>query len=562
MEPQKGGESDLVDGNGEKGHVWLPNVFFNPFSLVLLALLVSVPAILLNQIPDNDCAARYAPMAEAFAKGDWAFAFHPIIPPLFPVLAGVVAWFSGISGFMAAKVASTLLFALGVLPLYGVFKLLFDRRAAFLGCILYIFCPPLIKLSGEGLRDPGKGLFLALGAYGAVLLIKGSPWRGALACGIGAAGLALTRGDSLILALLCLLMLLCAELTVLVRSKSPPLPKATVLATIVFLLVSSPWIAYEKAMTGYPVMELRQAKMLERHLFKARAGVQPVQPQSALQAGQDKALLVDFDDGTTPSFTVKKFLYSFLNGILPPYLLLAIFVIVLRLKCRIFSLGELVLLVALAGNAALVVLQIFISSGILYVSQRYIVVATPLCFGWTALALLWAADKAVKWRAKVAYLLPAIVICAALCLATWGWTRFMPHGSKARAKAGTNDETLLCAEWLKDNASLASELPNRCWRMESYTPGLRPVVADINPKIPGIAGLGFTDLEDCNGDLLSFCKDRNVAFLILRPQMKERAALIAGCQEFKLLKDFREDGSGFAVWGFTEHLKKGEAAEK
>lgn len=64
-----------------------------PGMLFVAALLLTVLPVLLTGQPMRDVAARYAPMARAFAEGDWAFAFHPRIPPLFPLFAGVLASF-------------------------------------------------------------------------------------------------------------------------------------------------------------------------------------------------------------------------------------------------------------------------------------------------------------------------------------------------------------------------------------------------------------------------------------------------------------------------------------
>ena len=64
--------------------------------LLLCALLtssiVAILAVLFYPVENPDCAARYALMAEAFARGDWYESFHPRFCVLFQVLTGSLTW--------------------------------------------------------------------------------------------------------------------------------------------------------------------------------------------------------------------------------------------------------------------------------------------------------------------------------------------------------------------------------------------------------------------------------------------------------------------------------------
>lgn len=96
------------------------NAWFSALFLPLCGLLVLGTLLWLNPIPADDTATRYAPMAQAFAEGDWFYAFHPHSGVFFPVLSGGIAWLTGVDGFRACQVAALLLWAAAAIPLYGI----------------------------------------------------------------------------------------------------------------------------------------------------------------------------------------------------------------------------------------------------------------------------------------------------------------------------------------------------------------------------------------------------------------------------------------------------------
>lgn len=58
--------------------------WFVALLLPLCGLLILGTLLWLNPIPADDTATRYAPMAQAFAEGDWLYAFHPHSGVFFP----------------------------------------------------------------------------------------------------------------------------------------------------------------------------------------------------------------------------------------------------------------------------------------------------------------------------------------------------------------------------------------------------------------------------------------------------------------------------------------------
>ena len=146
------------------------NAWFVALLLPLCGLLALGALLWLNPVPADDTATRYAPMAQAFAAGDWFYAFHPHSGVFFPALSGGIAWLTGLDGFRACQVAALLLWATAAIPLYGiVLKLWGDRRIALLAELLYLAASHLQRYVYDGLRDNGRSLGLFLLVLGLLM---------------------------------------------------------------------------------------------------------------------------------------------------------------------------------------------------------------------------------------------------------------------------------------------------------------------------------------------------------------------------------------------------------
>ena len=165
-------------------------IFFS--ALILLYL----PALFLCDIPERDAAFRYAPAAEAFARGDWLAAFHPRMQMLHPFISGLFVQLFSINGFLAAKCPSLLFCALGIFPFYFLLKEAFSRRVANWGLLFYLFSSKVIYLGYSGLRESHKQLVILLLALSVILIWKNRGGiKGYLCLGF-ASGLAVcTRND-------------------------------------------------------------------------------------------------------------------------------------------------------------------------------------------------------------------------------------------------------------------------------------------------------------------------------------------------------------------------------
>lgn len=129
---------------------------------------LSLLCVWLYPVMMSDSITRYAPMADAFARGDWAQAFHPRFGVIFQVLSGSVAWLTGLSGEKAIQVVAAGMLALSGVPLFFMAKRLFGARVAWWTLALLFVADDLARHAMDGLRDPGKCLVFALLGHGVV----------------------------------------------------------------------------------------------------------------------------------------------------------------------------------------------------------------------------------------------------------------------------------------------------------------------------------------------------------------------------------------------------------
>ena len=128
---------------------------------IVLALVV-IPLGMLSPIVDYDTVVRYAPMAEAFADGNWHEAFHPRFGVLYPVLTGFVTWLTPLDGLQACKFIALFSWVLAIVPVFSIAHRVFDTRVAWVSVVLYIICPITLQLAFKGLREPLRLLGLLL----------------------------------------------------------------------------------------------------------------------------------------------------------------------------------------------------------------------------------------------------------------------------------------------------------------------------------------------------------------------------------------------------------------
>lgn len=140
--------------------VWLVSILY----WIVFGLL----CVLLYPTTIADTMQRYAPMANAFARGDWHYAFHPRFGVLFQVLAGTVTWLTGLDGAWSVQVVAVGFIALAGPPLWLAVRRFFGERIAWWALALMFVTDDIARYAMDGLRDSGKCLAFALLGWGYV----------------------------------------------------------------------------------------------------------------------------------------------------------------------------------------------------------------------------------------------------------------------------------------------------------------------------------------------------------------------------------------------------------
>ena len=530
-----------------------------PCFIFVLSLLLCSALGFINDIPERDAAVRYAPMAEAFAAGDWTYAFHPRIPPLLPCCAGIIVWLTGCSGFVAAKAVSILFFALCVFPLYGIFRRTFNENIARWGCVLLMFSSHFIRIAVSGLRDSGKGLAIMI-ACCAILGIwqQRTKLAGYFWCAAGAVLLSLTRGDCVLYALLFLATGLFFELH---RRRSFFFPWRTVLAFALYLLCLSPQLACNYRTIGYPVPEIRYAMILSN--FEHRLGLnifynhnaimklpdaQPEKTAQKVSAAEHKNAIPlnifgDLPPAQPNGDSAVEFIDSIFKGFYPYFFLFAVPVIVMRIYRREWKVEESIVLTVLLGHAFLIVMQIVIFDKYLYVSRRYLIPVAPLALGWSAIGMLglwgWLRSKAPALLAKRAAAPAVFAACAILLLADSAGPTIKDYTSSG--KSAERQATLQIAEFIRNDFEDPAARIKRELDCFAYRSNRRPLI------ISDLHVVGY-----CAGGQNIYWADSDVRDGGIRPDYivicnvnGENAAQYPG---FNRIRDFKINKLQYAVW--------------
>jgi len=431
--------------------------FRTPWLFFLAALLLAVPLACFADMPERDVATRYAPMAEAFAAGKWAYAFHPRIPMLYPVLCGVLVRIGGITGFTAAKLLSVGCFAASVFPLFSIMKRIFGERTATGALLVYIVNPFMLRLAGTGLRENMKCLLLILIVH-AIFLIREDPDSFAqyLYLGFGAGIVMITRSEMILFCGLVLFAVMLWEARRsmdAVRSESEanpekkryvPAPYRSLAGTLLTAgLVFLPAIV-NHAVFGLPTPEVRYLT-----LFESAFGRAPSLPDAALiaaltpfaMAAAAKILARVFAGKSlkpmliacgvlfaaflavlfvrlmlrADSEAMRDFFLTFERAFDPLWTAPALVGLAFRLRDHVFSPGEKLLLAFIAVYTGVIAIQLLYEQTLTF-SVRYLLPVSPLGFGWTFCGVSVIAGLAARYIPRVSMRAALTVLLCAYVL--------------------------------------------------------------------------------------------------------------------------------------------------
>lgn len=227
------------------------------FTLFYVFFNISVP---------HDVANCYGYMAREFAAGNWSRAYYPGLPPLQTTLAGLLCLLK-VPPFAAIQLVSGMFYTLAALPTYEFLKRHLSRKHASWGALMYILTPPVVKNGCTGMPDSARNFFVMLSLVLIFSYLEHPERRRKLwALGFSFAGLSMSRGEGLALAVflgLCLLFLYWRELDFSLEWR--PLGRLIASAALLIfaaLLFLSPRLVQNYLQVGYAVPDYRVAMAL------------------------------------------------------------------------------------------------------------------------------------------------------------------------------------------------------------------------------------------------------------------------------------------------------------
>ena len=381
--------------------------------------------------PGNDVAAYYAPLAHEFGAGRYGFAFLHLAPPLVPVLAGLLAKV-GLPAFTALRLVSMLFHAAGLLPLHSLLRRTLPPNRVAWGCLLYAVCPRLLRYATAGGLDGAKTFFLLLLVAQCLAYAETTRRRHVVGIAAAMAGLSLSRGEGSLFIPFGVLVVFGASLANSgpVKTRMTKALSGCVPAVLLCLVLCSPWIWYQCRVTGYPVLDSRQAWFVKT----VAARIRSAPPPPPLSRGPEGARLLPQERHEDEPSALRS-LREALKGLVPAYLALA----AVGLLSQAFSGGfawsgfDTVCLSVVLYNAGL-----FAATG--FITKRYTSPTVPFLLPWcvegaTVLASLghrigmWPPDTALRRIGP----LVAVLACGIL----WPWDR-------ARVRVGLSAAVLFC----------------------------------------------------------------------------------------------------------------------
>ena len=176
------------------------------FRFALLAgILLSLTSVFFMHDIYRDVANVYAYHAREIGSGNFKAGWVGRVPMLNILLSGLLAKISGLEAYRACIVISSLFYILTLFPLRRLLERYVSAVWSAWGCVLFVFAPKVIRFSVSGLLESGRYFFLTLAVLYYFRLSDGKfRWRDVVILGVSLAGLSVSRGEAMPIALLML----------------------------------------------------------------------------------------------------------------------------------------------------------------------------------------------------------------------------------------------------------------------------------------------------------------------------------------------------------------------
>jgi len=212
-------------------------------------------------------AVLYTTMAHYFGLGDYSRGFLDGIPPLFPVIGGLLCKL-GIPAQYSTHIVSCFFCILAIFPLYFLLCFFMEKKYAAWGCMFYLFAPKILRFGMTPLLEGTRFFFLIISVYLVFSFSKNKRIPTLIWLGISLALLALARGEGIVFAPIILLALI----LLMLKSNKYKLGLTFLLKTfgycllciIVIFTVIAPRMYQVYKHTGYPVLDEREAYAIKK----------------------------------------------------------------------------------------------------------------------------------------------------------------------------------------------------------------------------------------------------------------------------------------------------------
>jgi hypothetical protein len=491
----------------------------NLLLILLLALAVTVPSLFFRTVPTQD-TALYSCLTHEFSQGNFERAFHPGLPPILTTLGGMVNVLLG-DPFLSNRVISILLFLPGVIGTYLLAREIRGAQVAIIAALLYAVCPYTVGLATSGGVDSGKlGLlpWFVWTCYG-WFRNGGYAW----AAGAGALGglLSMTRGEGLFFAFTGFAVVLVSWVAGCGAIKTRILSSlATLLAAAaVFVVVTLPWVSYEKAHTGSFVTHPTQL------MIYGWLGIKYHIERESIVDRNSSPRIIDKQNKSQKEPSDDRFIYKnvkwaknieeTIKGLYYPFILLALVGIYYTRKKEHFSFGDLFPLIFIVLN-----LVIFFPTNIAL--ERYFSATIPLYMHFSAMGVLFIGDLLRTSRSfsrrRVHFIGCSALILFAL-LSQRDLDIFMDKGKRSEQEALART-----GNWIKEHRSAIPSygtLPS----MSYYHSGRAPVILEMDTRLRYYALADLVILYEYYSyrpdQIVEICREGKVSLVFYNAKMEE-----------------------------------------
>lgn len=255
---------------------------------LLVGLAVCAPSLVCITLPLRD-SSLYALLTLEFSLGNFDRAFNADYPPLLTSLGGVINAFVG-GPFLSNKIASCLLFLIGIPGTYKLVKTLKGAEVAYVASVLYAVCPYTVELATSGGVDSGKLGILTWLAWSTLKWCENRRVRWGLLVGLIGGVLSYARGEGIFFALLSLMLFAFYSWQKHFRNSRFSPARAVVslaAAGCLLLLLIAPLLIYQRSQTGYWLTHPSQIRLYNlvddlKKSFSPEAKARPAMPANGL----------------------------------------------------------------------------------------------------------------------------------------------------------------------------------------------------------------------------------------------------------------------------------------